>query len=161
MIILIITGVLILLTILGIVLYGIFGDHDGGAWWFLFVSPIWLVIIPLANIKVIKANEVGVVYHQLKGGIQEDTYDEGLHMKSVFEKVTTISTVNREIGLTTTGQTSDGQYVEFEISLIYRIDAADAGKFFKKTGATDISKDAMNTLTKKTLQKRNYQLYNL
>ena len=64
---------------------------------------------------------VGIIYDELHGGVQEDTYNEGFHTKSIFEHITTISTANRSALVNTTGQTNDGQYATFELSIIYKI----------------------------------------
>ena len=74
------------------------------------------------------------------------------HMKSIFETITEISTANRSAALTTTGQTNDGQYATFEISVIYKIKKEDAGKFYRITNSTDIPNPALNTIVKSCLQ---------
>lgn len=115
------------------------------------LSFAWLLILLFGCFVKVGANEVGIIYHDQKGVLQETKY-EGFQTKSIFEHITTISTKNRSAKLTTTGQTSDGQYATFELSLIYRIDKADAGKFFKVANATDISSEALNTIVKSCLQ---------
>ena len=100
----------------------------------------------------VEANQVGIVYDELNGGIQDETYGEGLHVKSIFESITQISTANRSAALTTTGQTNDGQYATFEISVIYKIQKEDAGKFYRITNQTDIPNAALNTIVKSSLQ---------
>ncbi len=100
----------------------------------------------------VEANQVGIVYDELNGGIQDQTYGEGLHVKSIFESITQISTANRSAALTTTGQTNDGQYATFEISVIYKIQKEDAGKFYRITNQTDIPSAALNTIVKSSLQ---------
>lgn len=129
----------------------------------VFLSLVWLLIPAFASVTKINANEVGVVYNEVRGGVQEKTYGEGVHLKSIFETIIPISTVNRETKMETTGQTSDGQYVIFEISLIYKIQAKDAGLFYRATGAANISGEAMNTLVKQTLQKETikYNIFDL
>ena len=92
----------------------------------------------------VEANQVGIVYDELNGGIQDQTYGEGLHVKSIFESITQISTANRSAALTTTGQTNDGQYATFEISVIYKIKKEDAGRFYRITNQTDIPNAALN-----------------
>lgn len=124
------------------------------------LSFVWLIIPLGASITKIDANEVGVIYNEVRSGVQEKTYGEGVHLKSVFEQIIPISTVNRETKMETTGQTSDGQYVLFEISLIYKIQAKDAGLFYRATGTTNISNEAINTLVKQTLQKETIK-YNI
>lgn len=100
----------------------------------------------------VPANSVGIIYDEIHGGVQERTYSEGFHTKTVFEHITTISTANRSAIVRTSGQTNDGQYATFQLSLIYKIQKADAGKFFKATNDDDISTDALNTIVKSCLQ---------
>ena len=115
------------------------------------LSCACLLILLFGKFCKVNANEVGIIYDDRYGVMQNVKY-EGFQMKSIFEHVTTISTQNRSAKLTTTGQTSDGQYGTFELSLIYRIDRTDAGKFYKKANASDISMDALNTIVKSCLQ---------
>ena len=98
------------------------------------------------------ANQVGIVYDELNGGIQDETYGEGLHIKSIFETITEISTANRSASIVTTGQTNDGQFATFELSIIYKINKEDAGKFYRVTNGKDIPSEAMNTIVKACLQ---------
>ena len=118
---------------------------------FASLSIAWLLLLLFGKFCVVSANEVGIIYDDRHGVMQEVKY-EGFQIKSIFEHITTISTQNRSAKLTTTGQTSDGQYGTFELSLIYRIDKADAGKFYKKANASDISMEALNTIVKSCLQ---------
>lgn len=118
---------------------------------FASLSIAWLLTLLFDKFCIVSANEVGIIYDDRHGVMQEVKY-EGFQMKSIFEHITTISTQNRSAKLTTTGQTSDGQYGTFELSLIYRIDKADAGKFYKKANASDISMEALNTIVKSCLQ---------
>lgn len=100
----------------------------------------------------VEANQVGIVYNELKNGIQDDTYGEGVHSKSIFEHITQISTANRSASVRTTGQTNDGQYATFDLSIIYKIEKEDAGRFYRITNNTDIPSEALNTQVKACLQ---------
>ena len=73
-------------------------------------------------------------------------------MKSIFEHITTISTANRSALVFTTGQTNDGQYAEFSLSIIYKINKNDAGKFYKVANDNDIPQNALETIIKSSLQ---------
>lgn len=120
-----------------------------------YLCPLGLLgfaILIFGSYTRIGANQVGIVYDELNGGIQDETYGEGLHYKSIFEQITEISTANRTASVRTTGQTNDGQYATFDISLIYCIKTEDAGKFYRVTNATDISIEALNTQVKACLQ---------
>ncbi len=115
-------------------------------------SVLAFVVLLFGSFTTIPANSVGIIYDEINGGIQEKTYGEGYHSKSIFEHITTISTANRSAKVNTTGQTNDGQYAILELSVIYKIKTEDAGKFYKISNASDISNDALNTIIKSSLQ---------
>lgn len=117
-----------------------------------FLGLLGMGIILTGMFTKVGANQVGIVYDELNGGIQDQTYGEGLHVKSIFETITEISTANRSAALITTGQTNDGQYATFEISVIYKIQKEDAGKFYRITNEVDIPDAALNTIVKSSLQ---------
>lgn len=116
------------------------------------LSLLSFVLILFASFTKVPANSVGIIYDEVHGGVQEKTYSEGFHSKSIFEHITTISTANRSALVKTTGQTNDGQYATFELSIIYKIKKEDAGKFYKVTNADDIPQDALDTIIKSSLQ---------
>lgn len=111
-----------------------------------------MLILIFGSFTKVEANQVGIVYDELDGGIQDETYGEGVHRKSIFEHITQISTANRSASVRTTGQTNDGQYATFDLSIIYKIDKDNAGKFYRITNHTDIPAEALNTLVKACLQ---------
>jgi len=115
-------------------------------------SLLSFLVLLFGTFTSIPANSVGIIYDDMRGGIQEKTYGEGYHTKSVFEHITTISTANRSARVNTTGQTNDGQYAILELSIIYKIKTSDAGKFYKISNSDDINTDALNTIIKSTLQ---------
>lgn len=149
---LIVLTVLAVLTIAGVVIYNIV---DCKASPLNLFHCLWGGLIMLGllfgTFTKINANEVGIIYDDRKG-VLETTYTEGFQKKSIFEHITKISTTNRNANISTTGQTNDGQYASFGISIIYRIDSADAGKFYKKTNASEISLEQLNSLVKQSLQ---------
>ena len=116
------------------------------------LSLLSFILILFASFTKVPANSVGIIYDEVHGGVQEKTYSEGFHSKSIFEHITTISTANRSALVKTTGQTNDGQYATFELSIIYKIKKEDAGKFYKVTNADDIPQDALDTIIKSALQ---------
>lgn len=122
------------------------------SYWLLTLSVLAFLVLVPEIFTIIPANSVGIIYDEVNGGIQEKTYGEGYHAKSVFEHITTISTANRSAKINTTGQTNDGQYATFELSIIYKIKTEDAGKFYKITNDSDISVGALNTIIKSSLQ---------
>ncbi|MDE7264085.1 MAG: hypothetical protein K2N64_05445 [Anaeroplasmataceae bacterium] len=122
-----------------------------------------MLILVFGLFTKVEANQVGIVYDEMKGGVQDDTYGEGVHTKSIFEHITQISTANRSASVRTTGQTNDGQYATFDLSIIYKIDKDNAGKFYRITNSTDIPAEALNTLVKACLQSStiNYDIFEL
>jgi regulator of protease activity HflC (stomatin/prohibitin superfamily) len=107
-------------------------------------------LIP-SHLAVVGANEVGIVINDFNG-VQDWTYGEGVHQKSMFDHVYCVSTSNRSSKIETYSQTSDGQSAQFEISIIYNISKADAGKFFRKTNSNGIDDSQLNTIVKQNLQ---------
>ena len=128
----------------------------------LFLSFGWFLLLLFGTFTVVQANEVGIIYHDQKG-VLEDVKYEGFQTKSIFEHITTISTSNKTADLTVAGQTKDSVYAWFEITVIYKIASKDAGNFFKQTGAKDISQNQLNSLSKEALQSVtiNYDIYSI
>lgn len=122
------------------------------SYFYLLLTVLTFAILLLGSFTTVPANNVGIIYDELNGGIQEKTYGEGYHTKTIFEHITTISTANRSAKVDTTGQTNDGQYAILELSIIYKIKTEDAGKFYKIANDSDISSDALNTIIKSSLQ---------
>ncbi len=146
--------VLILAAVIGVMVTA-FKKAKGlknSAYSLCLLSLIGFGVLLFGCFTSVGANQVGIIYDELHGGVQDETYGEGLHIKSVFEHVTEISTANRSASLRTTGQTNDGQYATFELSIIYKIQKEDAGKFFRVTNDQDIHQEALNTLVKSCLQ---------
>lgn len=157
MVLLITAIVLSVLAFLGILLGTLFAA-DNKAWSATSVLGFgFMLILLFGKFTTISANSVGIVYNDVKGGIQDTTYGEGFHVKSIYEHITQISTANRSASVTTTGQTNDGQYATFTISIIYRIDKNDAGKFYRIANDKDIPSEQLNAVVKETLQKETIQ----
>lgn len=115
-------------------------------------SLLSFLILLFGMFTTIPANSVGIIYDELNGGVQDETYGEGFQTKSIFEHITTISTANRSAVITTTGQTNDGQYATVQLSLIYKIEKHNAGKFYRITNGDDIPEKALETIVKSSLQ---------
>lgn len=127
----------------------------------VFLSPLAFLFLFTAAITKVDANTVGIVYHPFQGGIQDAVLTEGFKTKNIFATVTKISTTNRTAYLEVAGQTKDSIYADFQITLVYRIEAANAGRFFKVTGHNDIQAEQLNSITKEALQSAttNYDIY--
>lgn len=150
MTLLIVTIGLIILTI--IVLTG-FAIHKQKKL-YLRLAPLsflWLLILLFGSFTKINANEVGIIYHDQKG-ILDEVKTEGFKSKSIFEHITKISTTNKNAYLEVNAQTSDSIYAVFEITITYKIEANNAGKFYKVTGQKDIVTNQLNSTIKESLQ---------
>lgn len=119
-------------------------------------------LLLFGSFRSVGANQVGIIYDD-RYGVVDRTYGEGFGTKSIFEHITTISTTNRTAAVTTTGQTNDGQYATFDLSLIYKVEKENAGKFYKVTGDRDIRSEDLNSLVKKCLQSStiNFNIFEL
>lgn len=111
----------------------------------------FVILVP-GMFSMIEANTVGIVYDPLAGGIQESTFSEGFHLKSLFSEIYSIRTTNRTTNLTVAGQTQDSIYATFEITLVYKVEAANAGLFYKVTGTQDLTQEQLNSVAKEALQ---------
>lgn len=113
---------------------------------------LWLLIILGGTFSSISKNSVGIVYDQLNGGIQDNTLGEGLHVKTPFQQVTVIGTSNKTQLIQVAGQTKDSIYADFMITIVYRIEKENAGKFFRRTNQGDIDSIQLNSIVRETLQ---------
>lgn len=118
---------------------------------FSLVGLLGFTIILFGSFTTVGANEVGIIYHD-KHGVLDETLGEGFQMKSIFEHVTTISTANKTAHIQTTGQTQDSVFATFDITMVYKIETANASKFYKATSSTEISTAQINSVAKEALQ---------
>lgn len=123
-------------------------------------SFLWFSLLLLGIFTKIDANQVGIIYDD-RYGVMETVKFEGFQSKSIFEHITKISTTNKTSEVQVFGQTRDSIYADFMITIVYRIEAANAGKFFRVTGDTNINSDQLNSITKEALQAStiNYDVY--
>lgn len=115
-------------------------------------SLLSLLVLLFGTFTSIKANEVGIIFDELNGGVLEETYDQGIHTKSIFQKITKIKTINRTAHIDVFSQTADSIYADFEITVVYKIEKENAGKFFRVTNKDDIPEKELNSIVKKHLQ---------
>lgn len=129
----------------------------------VLLSPLVFLILLAGAVTEVDANQVGIVYHPFKGGIQDEVLYEGFKTKNIFSTVTKISTTNRTAFLEVAGQTKDSIYAYFMITIVYRIESSNAGRFFKVTGDKDITPEQLNSITKEALQSAttNYDIYGI
>lgn len=140
----------------GRILYKNSSRYDGKPFWaktivYSLGSFVAFGILLFGCFTKVDANEVGIIYHD-KYGVLEEVKNEGFQTKSIFEHITRISTSNRNRAIKVAGQTSDSAYAEFTITVVYKIEAANAGKFFKAANAKDISDDQIGSIAKEALQ---------
>ena len=123
---------------------------------FMPLGLLGMLVLLCGTFVKINANEVGIIYHDFEG-LKENTYSEGFKTKSIFEHITTISTANKTAQISTAAQTSDSSYATFQITIIYKIEAVNAGKFYKSTSAIDISQAQLASIVKEALQSSTIQ----
>lgn len=101
------------------------------------LAAVPLVLILLNFFTVVPANHVGIVYSPFSG-IKEETISEGIKSKGIFDKVYKISTEVQTVNLESiTGQTKDGQWVDIEIDIKYKVDSNTAFQVFKQFRTMD------------------------
>ena len=127
--------ILFLTAILFVVLFIVLGFTSNRKWklnkkqLFSFLS---VFILGFGMITTIPANTVGIQYSQFTGTKQE-TLSEGLHFKSIFDKVYKISTEVQTKKLENiTGQTKDSQWVNITMDVQYRVDESTAFQVFSE-----------------------------
>lgn len=158
----IVVGSLLLIAGIVIGIYNVKQNQTGKGFFTCFAAPVAAILLVFGCFRNVGANQVGIIYDD-RYGVVEKVYGEGFGGKSIFEHITTISTTNRTSVCTTTGQTNDGQYATFDLSLIYRIEKSNAGKFYKITGDKDIKRDDLESIVKKCLQSStiNFNIFEL
>lgn len=124
------------------------------------------LIIPACFAQV-NANEVGIVYDPLNGGIQEIALGEGIHAKTPFQQVKTISTKLREdtyIVQAQTGiivkeledgtfeETGGGQWATYTVTIQYKVEVANAHKFYRNFGGDVIPQSTVEARLREALQ---------
>lgn len=158
----IILSVIACIIVLCIAIYNV---SEGGSKASLLATPLgalFMLLLLFGSFTKINANEVGIIYHDRKGVLEEVKY-EGFQTKSVFEHITKINTTNKTAQLTVAGQTNDSAFADFVITIIYRIDAVNAGKFYKQTSNKDIAPEQLSSLIKEALQSSTikYDIYSI
>lgn len=116
------------------------------------LSVLSYVILLPALFVSIGANEVGIIFHEHQGVLQDRVMEEGFRSKSIFEKITKISTSNRDTFMEVHAQSSDSASALFEISITYRIERQNAGKFFSVTNDKNIANSQISSVIRESLQ---------
>lgn len=121
------------------------------------------LVIFLGAFVTVNANEVGIVYDPLSGGLQEESFDEGLHFKAPWVTVTHISTKLRESSFEVyaqTGQiydangnpTGGGQFVTYSVTLQYKVTVLEAYTFYKNFGSNVVPESTLEARIRESLQ---------
>ena len=137
----------------------------------------FLLILP-SLFSTVNANEVGIVYDPLNGGIQDIALGEGLHVKTPLQQIKTISTKLREETFTVTAQTGEifreneegeliesggGQFATYQVSIQYRIEVENAHLFYRQFGSNVIPTDTLAARVREALQDNsvNYDIFSI
>ncbi len=155
---------IILMVVIGVVvtIFNKKGNLNKRGYLLIPLGLVGMALLLTQTFVTINANEVGIVYDDF-GGLQDKVYKEGFKTKSIFEHITKISTANRTEQLETAAQTKDSSYATFQVTVIYKIEAENAGKFYKSTGSTEISQQQLASLVKEALQSSTseYEIYSI
>ena len=164
--ILILSIILSITLMLGIFIVVLYFQHKGRvnkrAFMFVPLGLLAMLLLLSECFVTIKANEVGIVYDEF-GGLQEEVKYEGFQTKSIFQHITRISTSNRTSQVKIDAQTIDSSFATFSITIIYKVEAANAGKFYKSTNSVEISQQQLSSLVKEALQSSSikYEIYSI
>lgn len=160
-------SLLIISIIVSVILGGIIAfvafENFGGKGIFAFpLGAFGLLLLLFGSFTKINANEVGIIYDDRHGVLEEVKY-EGFQTKSIFEHITKISTTNKTTQITVSGQTNDSAYADFIITVVYKIEAVNAGKFYKVTSNKDVATEQLTSMVKEALQSSTiqYDIYSI
>jgi regulator of protease activity HflC (stomatin/prohibitin superfamily) len=132
-----------------------------------FFAVLGLLAIIPSLFSTVNANEVGIVFDPLAGGIQDQALNEGLHVKTPFQQIKTISTKLREDSYTVTAQTGKiikddgnggteetggGQWATYQVTIQYKVEVANAHKFYRQFGGDIIPSSTMEARLREALQ---------
>lgn len=130
-------------------------------------SILAFFIILFGMFAQVEGNEVGIVYDPFKGGIQDTSLSEGLHVKAPWVKVYIISTKLREVNFEVSAQTGEilrenpdgtfdeaggGQWATYEVTLQYRVEIVNAHKFYRNFGGNTASVETLHAKIRSSLQ---------
>jgi regulator of protease activity HflC (stomatin/prohibitin superfamily) len=124
-----------------------------------------LMILPF-SLATVSANEQGVVYNPLSGGVQEESLSEGIHLVNPFVSVYQVSTKLREEtfevsaqtgrivkvvdGVTT--ETGGGQWATYQVTVQFRVERNNAVEFYQNFGSTVVSQSTIEARIREALQ---------
>lgn len=143
----------------------------------LFSVLALLLIIPTC-FTTVDANEVGIVYDPFNGGIQDISLGEGIHTKTPFQQVNTISTklreetyvvqaqtgkIVKELDDGTYEETGGGQWATYTVTIQYKVENVNAFKFYKNFGGDVIPQSTVEARIREALQGNsvNYDIFSI
>lgn len=102
-----------------------------------FLSLLSLIVILFNLFVIIPVNTVGIQYSQFTG-TKNETLTEGIHFKSIFDKIYKIPTeVQTKTLENVTGQTKDSQYVNITMDVQYKVNEGTAFQVFSEFRTLD------------------------
>jgi regulator of protease activity HflC (stomatin/prohibitin superfamily) len=132
-----------------------------------FLSFFALLLVIPSCFSQVNANEVGIIYDPLNGGIQEIALNEGIHFKTPLQQVKTISTKLREdtyVVQAQTGkivkqledgtfeETGGGQWATYTVTIQYKVEVANAHRFYRNFGGDVIPQSTVEARLREALQ---------
>ena len=143
------------------------------------LAPLFGVLVLLTGMfATVRGNEVGIVYNPFKGGIQDESLPEGLHIKAPWVEVYTIRTVLREANYEMSVQTGKiireispgvfeetggGQWANYDVTLQYRIEVVNAHRFYRNFGGDVADSSTLEARVRAALQENSvkYDIFSL
>ena len=119
-----------------------------------FLSLLAFLLIGFAMFATVPANSVGIIYAPFGGGIQDEVLGEGVHVKSPFDTVYTISTEVQDKTIESLSvQTKDSQFITISVNVKYFVDKSKAFTVFKKFRTlSNINAQLVQTQVKKAIE---------
>lgn len=142
-----------------------------------FLAFFAILFITPSFFAQVNANEVGIVYDPLNGGIQDIALGEGLHIVTPFQQVNKISTKLREDTFTVSAQTGKiiqivdgvteetggGQWATYQVTLQYRVEVSNAHTFYRNFGGDTVAKSTIEARIREALQENSvkYDIFSI
>lgn len=148
--------VVLLLAVIGFIIYGLFDFEEEC---FKPSKRILLALIPLLLwvgtmcITFVPANTVGVKWSMFNG-TSEKTLNEGIVIKTPFDKIYTIPTTVQERTMEgVTVQTKDAQFLTMEINVKFNVNKQNAFNVYKRYETIDnLKKNIISNYSQKALE---------
>lgn len=171
----IVLGIVFIILGIAVGIYYKSQEDSNGGWATLLLVLIAPLILLFGAFTKVDANEVGIIYDD-RYGVMEEVKLEGFQTKSIFEHITKISTAVKTVTFGVVdpaaedemsgmiyAQTRDSIYAAFIITISYRIESTNAGKFFKITNNADLETDKLSSIVQQALQSTTikYDIYDL